>query len=138
MLDKTPIDCIQFHGNETPDACRAYNKPYMKAVRVRPDTDILNIAEQYNDASALLLDTYHPTIQGGSGHQFDWSLIPSKCPVPIILAGGLQLDNVKQAIQTAHPYALDVSSGVESTKGIKDARKMAAFIQAINEGDKVI
>ena len=138
VINSVSIDCIQFHGDETPDECRVYNKPYMKAIRMKPDVNVLEIANQYHDASALLLDAYHPGIKGGSGSQFDWDLIPKDCSKPIILAGGLQVDNVKQAIQSVRPYALDVSSGVEKTKGFKDVAKMAAFIQAINEGDRGI
>ena len=136
VLSHVSIDCIQFHGDESAAQCRVYNKPYMKAIRMKPDLDIMEIARQYNDATALLLDAYHPGIKGGSGSQFDWDLIPENCTLPVVLAGGLQVDNVRQAIQSVKPYALDVSSGVEAEKGIKDVAKMAAFIQQINEGDR--
>jgi len=136
VLNNVAIDCIQFHGDETVQQCRLYNKPYMKAIRMRPELDVMALAEEYNDASAILLDAYHPGIKGGSGSKFDWDLIPNNCSLPVILAGGLQVDNAKQAVQSVKPYALDVSSGVESSKGIKDVAKMAAFIQAINEGDR--
>ncbi len=136
VLSKVSIDCIQFHGDETAEACRLYNKPYMKAIRMKPELDVMAIVQQYKDASAVLLDACHPGIKGGSGSQFDWDLIPKDCGLPVILAGGLQVDNAMQAVQSVRPYALDVSSGVESSKGIKDAAKMAAFIQAINEGDR--
>ncbi|NOQ76420.1 MAG: phosphoribosylanthranilate isomerase [Methylococcaceae bacterium] len=136
ILSKVSIDCLQFHGDETVEACRLYKKPYMKAVRMKPGLDVMALAEEYNDASALLLDAYHPGIKGGSGSQFDWELIPAQCPLPVVLAGGLQVDNARQAVETVRPYALDVSSGVESSKGIKDVAKMAAFIQAIKEGDR--
>ena len=136
VLGKVSVDCLQFHGDETAGACRLYNKPYMKAIRMKPELDVMVIAEEYKDASALLLDAYHPGIKGGSGSQFDWDLIPKDCTLPVILAGGLQVDNATQAVQSVKPYALDVSSGVESSKGIKDVAKMAAFIQAINEGDR--
>ncbi len=138
VINNVSIDCIQFHGDEKPVDCRIYNKPYMKAIRMQPGLDVLEIANQYHDASALLLDAYHPGIKGGSGSQFDWELIPKNCSRPIILAGGLQVGNVKQAVQSVRPYALDVSSGVEKTKGVKDVAKMTAFIQEINEGDRVI
>jgi phosphoribosylanthranilate isomerase len=136
VLNKVAIDCIQFHGDENAVDCRKYNKPYMKAIRVKPELDISDIAKQYHDAAALLLDAYHPGIKGGSGNSFDWDLIPQQCDLPIILAGGLQVDNAKRAVESVRPYALDVSSGVETEKGIKDAVKMAAFIQQINEGDR--
>jgi len=136
VLRSVSIDCIQFHGDESVEACRIYNKPYMKAIRMKPGLDILAIAAQYQDATALLLDAYHPGIKGGSGSQFDWDLIPEKCSLPVVLAGGLQVNNAKLAIESVRPYALDVSSGVEAEKGIKDVAKMAAFIQAINESDR--
>ncbi|MCF6251123.1 MAG: phosphoribosylanthranilate isomerase [Methylococcaceae bacterium] len=135
VLGRVSIDCIQFHGDESADACRIYNKPYMKAIRMKPGLDILAIAAQYQDATALLLDAYHPGVKGGSGSQFDWDLIPEKCSLPVVLAGGLQVNNARLAIESVRPYALDVSSGVEVEKGIKDVAKMAAFIQAINESD---
>lgn len=138
VISKVSIDCIQFHGDETPADCRGYNMPYMKAIRMKPGLNVLEIAEQYGDASALLLDAYHLGVKGGSGSQFDWDLIPRDCSLPIVLAGGLQADNIRQAIQSVRPYALDVSSGVESEKGVKDVAKMAAFIREINEGDRVI
>ena len=99
--------------------------------------DIIKISIDYQDASALLLDAYHPGIQGGTGSQFDWDLIPDNNSLPIILAGGLDEGNAEQAVKKVRPYALDVSSGVERTKGIKDVAKMAAFIEAINEGDRL-
>ncbi len=133
VLDNVAVDCLQFHGDETPAQCRNYGKPYLKAVRMRADVDIAEIARQYYDASALLLDTYHPELKGGSGHGFDWKLIPTDCPLPIVLAGGLTPETVTRAITETRPYALDVSSGVESRKGIKDAAKMAAFIRKTNE-----
>ena len=138
VMEQVSIDCLQFHGDEPAEACRIYNKPYMKAVRMKADLSIATIAEQYHDASALLLDAYHSGIKGGSGQRFDWDLIPKECSLPIVLAGGLDQNNAQQAIQSVKPYALDVSSGVELDKGVKDVAKMAAFIQAINKGDKVL
>ncbi len=135
ILSRVPIDCIQFHGDESPQACRLYGKRYIKAVRMREDTDVLALAEQYHDAAGLLLDAYHPDEKGGTGCKFDWELIPNECSLPIILAGGLDRQNIKQAIDKTRPYAVDVSSGVESTKGIKDHDAMTAFIKTINEGD---
>jgi phosphoribosylanthranilate isomerase len=138
VMSNVSIDCLQFHGDEQADECRIYHKPYMKAIRMKETVDVAKIAEQYHDASALLLDAYHSGIKGGSGQRFNWDLIPEKCSLPIVLAGGLDQNNVKQAIQSVKPYALDVSSGVELDKGVKDVAKMAAFIQEINEGDKVL
>jgi len=136
VLSEVAIDCIQFHGDESPEACRLYKKPFMKAIRMKAELDVKQLASQYHDAAAILLDAYHPGIKGGSGRQFDWNLIPDDCSLPVILAGGLQVDNAKQAVQAVKPYALDVSSGVESSKGVKDVAKMAAFIQEIKEGDR--
>jgi len=136
VLARVPVDCLQFHGDEPAEACRIYGKRYMKAVRVQESTDISLLAGQYHDAAGLLLDAYHPGAKGGTGSRFDWNLIPKQCALPIVLAGGLAVENARQAVQTVRPYALDVSSGVEAEKGIKDARKMAAFLKEVNEGDR--
>ncbi len=133
VLQRVPIDCLQFHGDEQSDECRSYSKPYIKALRMKPETNVVELAHDFHDASALLLDAYHPNIQGGSGSRFDWELIPQNCQLPIILAGGLTPDNAAQAVRQVKPYALDVSSGVEAGKGVKDAAKMAAFIRITNQ-----
>lgn len=133
VLKHIPIDCLQFHGDESVEACRIYGKPYIKAIRVQADTPVLKIEKQYPDAAGLLLDAYHPGLLGGSGSRFDWDLIPRNMGLPVILAGGLTVDNAEQAVRTVKPYALDVSSGVELAKGIKDAEKMAAFIRKTNQ-----
>lgn len=137
VLAQVPIDCIQFHGDETAEACRIYGKRYIKAVSMREGIDIRALAHYYHDAAGLLLDAFHPDAKGGTGNQFNWSLIPKQLDLPIILAGGLDETNAKLAVQTVKPYALDVSSGVETRKGIKDSLKMAAFIKQVNEGDRV-
>ena len=137
VLARVPIDCIQFHGDETAETCRIYGKRYIKAVSMKNNIDIDALALEYHDATGLLLDAYHPDAKGGTGNQFDWALIPKHCDLPIILAGGLDETNAKQAVQTVRPYALDVSSGVEAKKGIKDSLKIAAFIKQVNEGDRV-
>jgi phosphoribosylanthranilate isomerase len=105
---------------------------------MRDDIDIGALALRYHDAAGLLLDAYHPGAKGGTGNQFDWELIPSQCILSVILAGGLDETNARQAVKTVRPYALDVSSGVEAAKGVKDSLKMAAFIKQVNEGDRVI
>lgn len=138
VLAQVPIDCLQFHGDETPAQCRIYNKRYIKAIRMQENTDVLQLAADYHDAAGLLLDAYHPNAKGGTGSAFNWDLIPENCPLPIILAGGLDMDNAKQAVQAVRPYALDVSSGVEAAKGIKDAQKMRAFLEEVNQGDTII
>ncbi|CAA9892763.1 N-(5'-phosphoribosyl)anthranilate isomerase [Candidatus Methylobacter favarea] len=137
VLEKVAIDCLQFHGNESAEACRMYGKRYIKALRMQPGIEIDDVARHYHDASALLLDAYHPAAKGGTGSRFDWDLIPGHRELPVILAGGLAIDNARQAVQKVRPYALDVSSGVEVEKGIKDAAKMAAFLNEVYESDRL-
>lgn len=136
VLQRVSIDCLQFHGDESPEACELYGKPYIKAISMRQGVDVTELAKRYSGAAGLLLDAYHPGLKGGSGSRFDWDLIPQDCAKPIILAGGLESANIKQAMDSVRPYAVDVSSGVESEKGIKDAGKMAAFVRIINEGNR--
>jgi len=138
VLKKVAIDCLQFHGDEPADACRQYGKRYMKAIRMRPETNITRIAHDYHDAAGLLLDAYQPGTKGGTGLQFDWNMIPKECTLPIVLAGGLDVTNVRQAISKVKPYAVDVSSGVEVAQGIKDTVKMAAFVKEVNETDRIL
>jgi phosphoribosylanthranilate isomerase len=138
ILQQLSVDCLQFHGDESPEACRIYGKRYIKAVRMRENTDVSALAGNYYDADGLLLDAYHPSAKGGTGSQFDWELIPRHCQLPVILAGGLDATNAKLAVEQVRPYALDVSSGVEAGKGIKDKDKMAAFIAAVHQGDEKI
>ncbi|QPK63856.1 phosphoribosylanthranilate isomerase [Methylomonas sp. LL1] len=133
VLAEVNIDCLQFHGDETPEECKLFGKPYIKAIRMKPDTQLAEIEQHYAGAAGLLLDAYHPGVQGGSGSGFDWDMIPPDCQLPIILAGGLSPDNAALAVQRVRPYALDVSSGVEAAKGIKDAAKMADFIRITNQ-----
>lgn len=135
-LEQVSLDCLQFHGDESPDDCRLYGKPYLKAIRVQAHTNVAALADAYHDAAGLLMDAYHPDSKGGTGLTFDWTLIPKQCVLPIILAGGLLPENAKAAIQQFRPYALDVSSGVESTKGIKDNNKITEFLKEVNEGDR--
>jgi phosphoribosylanthranilate isomerase len=131
VLATVRLDLLQFHGDETPQQCRQYGLPYMKAIRVKADTNLLQYAAEYSDAQALLLDAYAEGVAGGTGQVFDWSLIPANLPLPIVLAGGLNAGNVSAAIQQVRPYAVDVSGGVEATKGIKDAAKIAAFMRGV-------
>ena len=135
VLDSVRIDLLQFHGDETPQDCARYGVPYIKAVRMREDVDLFEIERVYGSASGLLLDSYQSGVAGGTGMAFDWTRVPKgskRLTKPIILAGGLAPDNVAGAIRQVRPYAVDVSGGVESAKGIKDAAKMAAFIQGVN------
>ena len=131
ILGALRLDLLQFHGDEPPQFCARFGMPYIKAVRVRKGMDLLQYASRYHDAKGLLLDAHSESAYGGTGEAFDWSLIPANLPLPIILSGGLNAANVARAIRQVRPWAVDVSSGVESEKGIKDAAKIAAFMQAV-------
>ena len=134
ILELVPLDLLQFHGDESPADCDGFQRPYIKALRVKPGDDIAAQVERYQNASGVLLDTYVPGIPGGTGEAFDWSLVPQGLAKPIILAGGLHAGNVAAAIAQVRPYAVDVSGGVEAQKGIKDAEKIRAFMQAVKAG----
>ena len=131
VLSKVRLDIVQFHGDETAHDCEQINLPYYKAIRVKADTNLLQYEAEFKSAKALLLDTYSEAAVGGTGQVFDWSLIPKNLTKPVILAGGLRAENVASAIQQVRPYAVDVSGGVEASKGIKDTMKIAAFMQAV-------
>lgn len=131
VLAKVSLGVLQFHGEETPEFCRQFGRPYLKAIRVKAGVDLVECAARYADAQGLLLDAYVEGTQGGTGESFDWALIPPKLPLPVILSGGLHAGNVAMAIKQVRPYAVDVSSGVEASKGIKDAAKVAAFIKEV-------
>lgn len=133
ILSQVRIDLLQFHGDEDEAACAQYSLPYLKAVRVKESTNLIQYAQRYSSAKALLLDAYSDRAVGGTGQTFDWRLIPENVPLPIILAGGLTSENVTEAIQKVQPYAVDVSGGVEQRKGVKDATKIAAFMSAVKE-----
>jgi phosphoribosylanthranilate isomerase len=128
-------DLLQFHGEETPGFCRGFGIPYLRAIRVRPSIDLLESLSSYDDAAGWLLDAYRPDLYGGVGETFDWGLIPPATPRPVILSGGLNARNVGGAIRRLRPWAVDVSSGVESTKGVKDADLIAAFIAGVRDAD---
>ena len=131
VIANVGLSLLQFHGDETPEDCERFGLPYIKAIRVKADTNLVQYARDFTSAKALLLDTYTEGVAGGTGQMFDWNLIPSALPKPVILAGGLLANNVAQAIRQVKPYAVDVSGGVEATKGIKDAQKIAAFMQQV-------
>ncbi len=135
ILGEVPLDLLQFHGDESPEACEGFGRPWIKAIRMRPDTDLTALAKVYAAASGLLLDTYQAGVPGGTGQVFDWSRIPADLCRQIILAGGLDSENVTQAVLSVHPYAVDVSGGVEAAKGIKDKSKIEAFIAGVKRGD---
>ncbi len=133
VLKSVPLDLLQFHGDETPAACARHGRPWIKAVRVNPQTDLLKCAADFEAARGLLLDAFVPGLPGGTGERFDWTLIPQALPKPVILSGGLTADNVAEAVRRVRPWAVDVSSGVEASKGIKDALKVARFIANAKE-----
>lgn len=129
-----PQALLQFHGNEDAAQCDAAGRPYLRAARMRPDLDLLDFAGRFPQATGLLLDT-HVETYGGGGKVFDWSLIPRGVPCPVVLSGGLHPANVADGITRVRPWAVDVSSGVERAKGIKDAALMRRFCQAVRAVD---
>ena len=141
VLENVPLDVLQFHGDETPEYCAQFGKPYLKAIRVKAWVDLIQCAARFRTARGLLLDAHVEGIPGGTGATFDWTLIPKQLPLPVILSGGLDIENVAAAIKQVRPYAVDVSSGVEAAKGIntlkgiKDAAKVARFIQEVKKSD---
>ena len=135
VLANVPLDLLQFHGDEPPEFCAQFARPYIKAVRVKAGMDLLQCAAHFHTAKGLLLDTHVEGIPGGTGATFDWNLVPPRLPLPVILSGGLDANNVAAAIKQVRLYAVDVSSGVEASKGIKDAAKIARFIQEIRQAD---
>jgi phosphoribosylanthranilate isomerase len=138
-LDAVPVDLLQFHGAETPAFCRAFGRRYLKAVAVRPGTDLLESLSPFDDAAGFLLDAPpQDGVPGGTGLTFDWSLWPQRLPRPLVLSGGLHAGNVGDAVRRLRPWAVDVSTGVEAKdaagtpiKGIKDAARIAAFIEEV-------
>ncbi len=133
VLAQVRIDIVQFHGDETPSDCEQIKLPYYKAIRIKADTNLLQYEVEFESAKALLLDTYTEAAFGGTGQVFDWGLIPQNLAKPVILAGGLTAENVALGIKQVRPYAVDVSGGVEQSKGIKDVAKIAAFMHAVEE-----
>ena len=134
ILDAVPLDLLQFHGDESAADCEGHNRPYIKALRVKAGDDIAAQIDSYANASGILLDTFVAGVPGGTGQAFDWSLVPRGMKRPIILAGGLTAENVRDAIDQVRPYAVDVSGGVEAGKGIKDSEKIRAFMRAVKGG----
>lgn len=130
ILASVPLDLLQFHGDESVQQCEAFGRPYIKALRVKAGDDIAAQVARYPSAQGILLDAYVEGVPGGTGEAFDWSLIPQALSKPLILAGGLRPDNVAEAVSRVRPYAVDVSGGVEASKGVKDVEKVGAFIRA--------
>jgi len=133
--DAVGFDLAQYHGDETAETCAAGGAPYIKALRVRPGLDLLHCSNQFSGARGLLLDAYQPGVPGGTGHRFDWALIPDGLSLPLILSGGLTPDNVVAAVRRVRPYAVDVSSGVEREKGIKCADLIRKFVKGVRDED---
>ncbi|PTQ73740.1 phosphoribosylanthranilate isomerase [Pseudomonas sp. GV071] len=131
LLAQVPLDLLQFHGDETAADCSGYGRPYIKALRVQAGDEVAAMIALYPEASGILLDTFVAGVPGGTGEAFDWSLVPQQPSKPIVLAGGLTAENVRAAIEQVQPYAVDVSGGVEQSKGIKSAEKVRAFIAAV-------
>jgi phosphoribosylanthranilate isomerase len=147
VLDAVPVDVLQFHGTETPDLCRSFARPYLKAIHMKDGVDLLEYAALYEDAAGFVFDSYWPgDLPGGTGRAFDWSRITgrvsAKLPAAVILSGGLNAENVGDAIRAVRPWAVDVSSGVEALgpdgkprRGIKDAARIAAFVAGVRHAD---
>lgn len=131
VLQGCPLSLLQFHGDEDPAFCAGFGLPFIKAARVRPGFDLIQYLTSYRAARGWLLDAYDDRLFGGTGASFDWKLIPRELDRPVILSGGLTPENVGAAVTTVRPWAVDVSSGVEAAKGIKDAAKIAAFITGV-------
>lgn len=134
VLSKLPIDVIQFHGEESAHFCQSFGYPYIKAIRVAAGSKLLEESSRYGSAAAILLDSHVEGVAGGTGRIFDWSLIPTTISQPVVLAGGLNADNIDEAIRTVKPFAVDVSGGVERAKGVKDGKAMQRFIKAVGQG----
>ena len=136
IITETRINLLQFHGNECPDYCAGFDFPYIKALRMSDDIDLVKLKSDYSQAQSLLLDTYRAGVPGGTGEAFDWDRIPEELAGEIILAGGLDASNITRAIQTVKPYAVDVSGGVESAKGVKSPEKIRQFMQGVKVADR--
>ncbi|HTQ77188.1 MAG TPA: phosphoribosylanthranilate isomerase [Burkholderiales bacterium] len=134
VIERVRPSVLQFHGEETPDYCAQFGLPYLKACRVRPGVDLLKYLAPFSGAAGWLLDS-HVEEYGGIGERFDWSLVPQQRPRPIVLSGGLARENVADAVRRVRPWAVDVSSGVETAKGIKDKSMIEAFITEVRHAD---
>ncbi|MBC8021894.1 MAG: phosphoribosylanthranilate isomerase [Burkholderiales bacterium] len=135
ILREVPLDLLQFQGDETAQFCARFGKPYVRAVRMEAGTDLIECRRRFPGAKALLLDAHVPGQRGGTGQVFDWAAIPSDHPAPLILSGGLTAENVGRAIREVRPWAVDVSSGVESSRGVKDPAKIIEFIRSVRRED---
>jgi phosphoribosylanthranilate isomerase len=136
QITALPVDLLQFHGDESPEQCERWGKPYIKALRMKGDVDVEAAMQQFSSAKGLLLDAYQAGVPGGTGETFEWQRIPQQCRHQIILAGGLKPSNVAEALEQVNPYAVDVSGGVEASPGKKDAAKVQAFIDSVRQTNK--
>ena len=130
---KSKINFLQFHGDESEEYCNQFNLPYIKAISMKEDINLLECCNNYKSASALLLDTFSEKLKGGTGTVFDWKKIPRKLSLRLIIAGGLNSENIISLIKTVKPFCVDVSGGVESSKGVKDEKKMKDFMIGVND-----
>jgi len=135
VLAHVPLAMLQFHGEETPEFCEQFGRGYIKAARMRPGLDLIKYLTPFRSACAWLVDAYHESTYGGTGAAFDWDRVPPRLYRPLVLSGGLTADNVGEAVRKLQPRAVDVSSGVEAGKGIKDVAKIAAFIAGVRHAD---
>jgi phosphoribosylanthranilate isomerase len=135
ILERVPLDLLQFHGDETPEFCEGFGRPYVRVVRMEAGTDLVEWAHRFSRARALILDAHVPGQPGGTGKTFDWADIPRDLPIPLILSGGLTSSNVGRAVREVRPWAVDVSSGVEASRGVKDPRKIVEFIRSVQRED---
>jgi len=136
VLDEVPLDLLQFHGDEAPEFCASFGRRWIKAIRVRSNADIESAFENYRDSTGLLVDAFDPERYGGTGLSFDWSLIPDQRALALVLAGGLNSANVATAVASVRPWGVDVSGGVEISKGRKDASLIQEFIREVRRVDK--
>ena len=135
VLEQVPLDLVQFHGDEPPALCASVGRRWIKAIRMRPGVELPALIDAYGAAAGLLLDAYDPLLPGGTGSAFDWGRIPPALAARIVLAGGLDPTNIAAAVTRVRPYAVDVSGGVESARGVKDPAKIYAFMQGVRDGD---
>ena len=131
IIEELPIQLLQFHGDESPEFCQRFSKPFIKAMQPQTTGQIQQVMQEYGKASAILLDTPSETSRGGTGIAFDWQIIPQNLPKPFILAGGLNASNILDAIKRSKPYAVDVCSGIEAMPGVKDHIKMNQFVKVL-------
>jgi phosphoribosylanthranilate isomerase len=135
ILDVVPVDVIQFHGSESPQFCRQFNRPWLKAVRMKPGVELAAVCREYDDSRGILVDSWQEGVPGGTGMPFDWDRAAGQLALPMVLAGGLNAANVGAAITRLRPAAVDVSGGVEATPGRKDPQKISQFISAVRAAD---